>query len=264
MFGYYIRRIFKSPVFVGCVILQAGLMAFSVHADLKVRWDGSSDASLMYFLWLVEYYFPMMLIHTVAAVPFLFFFVEELETRAIYYQVIRSNRKIRSYYIGQAVSALLSSAAVAALSILLYTVCCHLCGAGWKTCDSMQHFFCGTYFEEQIQRSEAPVYFLHALSVVNYVAPWVLFGALASLISKNRYLIFAAPYLVFMFSNYLMQFFNVYQFSPVCTILHENRERMSDFGGGIFYNLIYNTIFSLILVTIYCVISERRFQHEGI
>lgn len=264
MFRCYIKRIFLSPIFLGCVILLAGMMLFGVHSDLKLRWSGASDTSLMYFLWLMGYSFAMMLIHTLASVPFLFFFVEELESKAIYYQVIRSKRKMRDYYIIQGVSALLSSASVIVIALLLFTVCCWACGAGWKTCDSMEHLFRGTYFAEQIQKSEAPVYFLHILSIIMYASPWVLFGLLASLISKNRYLIFAAPYLLFMFSIYIMQFFNIYQFSPVLTILHENRERMSDFGGGIFYNLIYNTLFFSILLIAYCTISERRFRHEGI
>lgn len=262
MFPYYCKRIFTSLIFWICVVVLGILM---IACEARDIFCFAGDLSMLYCLtWMMEN-IVLMLIHTIAAVPFLYILSEELEMKSVYYQMVRSSKK--SYYLGRAAAAFLSAAAVAFLALVLFTAVAIFCGVGdgvWKTTESLMSMFRGMYFEEQLQKSELPVYLVHGAAVVTYAAPWVLWGLLVSAFSKNRYIIFAAPYIAYMTMNYVTQVVDVMWLSPGTTILHRSGAAMAEFGGGIFYNLRFNLSLALVLTIVYCIVSERRFRHEGI
>ena len=84
----------------------------------------------------------------------------------------------------------------------------------------------------------------------------------ASLFTKNKYVILAAPFIFFMALSYFTELLAVFRLNPGTTLL--KGIALSDAGGGIYYNLLYHTVLSVLLCTVYGFVSGRRFRYEGI
>lgn len=259
MFRYYGKRIFTSPVFAVCAVLQAAVMVIGCYVDLLAA--RHNVVSVLYcFVITNAIGISHVLIPVVAAVPFLFFYVEELEKKAVYYQLIRSSRRERLF--GQLGAALLSAVAMTAAAVLLFTGVCLLFGAGWEANLSMKMYFENTYFEQMVLKNTVSVYLIHVLALLAYSAPWVLCGMIASLFSKNKYVILATPFIFFMALSYFTELLACFELNPGTTLL--KGMALSFAGGGIYYNLLYHTVLILLLCGAYGIVSGRRFRHEGI
>lgn len=261
MFLFYLRRMAKSPVFWGCIVLLSGLMVIGCYEDLGAAGNADNDISVMYCFWVTNSIgISHVLVPAVVVVPFLFFFVDELGKGSLYYQLIRSRKA--TYYLGQLGAALLSAMLIAVLSTILFSLICMLYGAGWQANDSLIQRYSGSCFEETIQRRPWVVYQVNVLAFVLYSTPWVLMGMVLSLFTKHRYLILIGPFIIFMAMNYLTELAGLYWLGPGWTLLKGAACNLS--GGGIYYALAYHLTLDMALSLCYLIGSGRKFRYEGI
>ena len=260
MFGTYLKRVLKSPVFILCVIVTVVVMVMGCYTDLSVS---KNNVTPVLYCIIITHTFGIshMLIPILTVMPFLFFYVEEIEKKVVYYQLIRSNKK--AYYMGQILTALISAGLVACLSMVIFTFVCMIYGAGWQVDNSIKEYFIGTFFEKMINNGNViAVYLIHCLAILCFSLPWTLVSMVVSLYSKNRFVIISSSFISYMAISYLTQMASLEKLDPGLTLLKGKMK--SEPGGGIYHTLLYHFILISVLSAIYFIVSKRRFTNEGI
>lgn len=259
MFWFYLKRVLKSPVFFGCVILLTVLMVIGCYEDLGAA--ANNNIPVYYCFWVTNSIgISHVLVPAVVVIPFLFFFVDELDKGSLYYQLIRSKKTV--CFLGQLGAAAASAMLTAALSVISFSLFCMLCGAGWQANDSLIQGYAGTFYEEMIQNRLWLAYLIGVFVFVLYATPWVLIGMVLSLFTKHRYLILIGPFMIFMAANYLTELAGLLWLGPDQTLLKGSARNLA--GGGIYYALAYHLILDAALSLCYLIGARRKFQHEGI
>lgn len=259
MVEFYLKRIIQSPIFWVSVIALAVLMVIGCVEDL-----GAASQNLITILYCFQITNSIGISHVllpaVVVIPFLFFYVDELEKGAMYYQLIRGG-KDRSYR-GQISAALLSAALITLLAVFLFFFVCVILGAKWQANDSLIMSFSNTYYEEMIQNKIYLVYIIYVLVFVCYSTPWTLMGVVISLFTKNRYLILIGPFIIFMAVSYLTELSGMLVLHPGYTLLKGITRTWG--GGGLYYAIGYHFFLNTILSIWYLIMCRRRFRCEGI
>lgn len=89
---YYLKRILKSPVFGMCIILLVSVMLIGCYGDLEAARENHSSV-LYLFIVTNSVGIAHVLVPVITVVPFLFFYVEEMEKKSVYYRIIRMESK---------------------------------------------------------------------------------------------------------------------------------------------------------------------------
>ena len=229
---FYIKRILSSPVFWFCSLLLIFVMILGCYEDLACA--EQEKLPVLYFLITTNAVgITHVLVPVICTVPFLFYYVDELEKRTVYYQMIRMKKK-RKYIGGQILAALITPCLVAFVSVIAFTLICLLFGAGFQSVDMIGEYFENSLFGEMIKDgSLLGVYMIHVAAFLLYSLPWVLVGIAVSYISKNRYVIIASPFIFDMVISYVTEMLSYDILGPDSTLLKGNVIYL--FGGGIFY-----------------------------
>ena len=260
MFLFYLKRIIKSPVFWGGIILLTVLMVIGCYEDLGAA--SRNNIPVLYCLWVTNSIgISHVLVPAVVVIPFLFFFVDELEKGSLYYQLIRSRKT--GCYLGQLGASVVSAMLLTILSVICFSLICMLYGAGWQANESLIQGYSGTYYEEMIQSQPWLVYLINVFVFVLYSTPWVLMGMVISLFTKHRYLILIGPLMIFMAMNYLTELAGLPWLGPDQTLL-KGLDARNLAGGGIYYALSYHLILDVALSLCYLILSRRKYKHEGV
>ena len=261
MLGVRMKRLLGSRVFWGAVVLFAAIMVAGAYEDLPHARVNSSSVLYLYMV-STSIGIAHALVAIVPIIPFAFFYVEELEKKAVYYNLIRCSK--RSYYWSNIVAAVLSSVLVTVFALLLFTLVCLAFGAGLETGQSvMSHYGTSPFFRECLEDGRLIyVMLINFLAFVAYSAPWGLLCLLISIFSKNKYVIVAFPFIFKIAVSYLLQG-SLDRFDPSLTIL-KSQFVLSMPYGGIFYALGYHAVFITLFSVCYYVLSRRRYRHGGI
>ena len=262
MLGVRMKRLLGSRVFWGAVVLFAAIMVAGAYEDLPHAGVNSSSVLYLYMV-TTSVGIAHALVAIVPIIPFAFFYVEELEKKAAYYNLIRCSK--RSYYWSNIAAAVLSSVLVAVFALLLFTLVCLAFGAGLKTSDSVMGVYgISPVFAKWLEDGRLIyVLLVNFLAFVAYASPWGLLCLLVSIFSKNKYVIIAFPFIFNIAVSYILQSSPLAQFDPSLTLL----KGLFVLGmpyGGIFYALGYHAVFITIFSVGYYVMSRRRYHHGGI
>ena len=259
MFIYDMKRIINSAAFWGSVFVLVAVMFLGCFEDLEAA--RANHLSVMYLFFVTTTVgITHVLIPAITIVPFMFCYLDEMQKGAIYYPLMRSSKK--TYFSGIIFSALLSSAAVVLVSLILFTLICLAFGAGWEANASVIQFFKGDYFENMLEDSLGFVYIVHGIALILFSMPWAVVGIVISLFTTQKYLIVAGPFVFFMLFSYFTELLGVFWLNPGWTLLKGSvRTRI---GGGIFHAFAYQLIFIIFLLLIYCLVWKRKLRYEGI
>lgn len=273
MYQYYLKRILKSRIFYICILISAIVLIFGAYPVLLIARDTTIHMAM-----------PMMecidvtmgaggiygvIAPALMSTTFLLMYTEELEKRAVYYQMLRSNRK--GYYRGQILSALSVTCLIIVISLIIFCVVCLLNGVAWGDTGVFTKFE-GSNIEKYFLGDNAwkmTIWFL--VLIVMYCLPWPLVGMVVSLITKNRYIILASPFVIYMAWNYITQLIyskwhNVLWISPRQPLLRQGLpwESYWSIELTILYPIVYHIIFIGGLSFVYMLVTRRRFYREGI
>ena len=256
------KRLLSSRVFWGAVVLFAGIMVAGTYEDLlnARRWD----LSVLYlYMVTTSVGIAHALIAIVPIIPFAFFYVEELEKKAGYYNLIRCSK--RSYYLSNIAAAVLSATLVAVFAVLIFALVCLAFGAGLEPSDSERYIYgISPVFAKWLDDGRLIyVLLVNFLAFVAYASPWGLLCLLVSIFSKNKYVIIAFPFIFNIMVSYSLQGSPLDRFDPRLTLL-KGQFVLGLPYGGIFYALGYHAVFITIFSVCYYVMSRRRYHHGGI
>ena len=259
MTAYYLKKSMCSPVFWGGAVIFAVILVAGCYSDLA-----AAHANTIPVLYCFMVTTSVGIAHVVApllcAMPFLFFYVDTLDHGSSHFLLIRSDAKAE--FRAKILAALISSLCMTGLALLLFTVTALCFGAGWEAEQSLLMSFQGRYFEALVESHMLGVYFIYCISFLVYSLPWTLIGLVASLFVKNRYMVFAMPFLVFIVWNYLTELLGLTWLNLNMTLLKGVARTL--YGGGILYAFLYHGVLCLGLIMFYGVMYRRRWKYEGI
>lgn len=274
MVSYYIKRIMKSRLYYGCMLISAVILiigSYNLLISANERVVGE-EISVMECLFSTMDFggFFAVIAPALMSVVYLVFFTEDLEKKAVYYQLLRTNR--RHFYGGQILSALFTTTILIAVPLLVFTLVCLVSGAVWEFDGQWFTFFEETNIEKYCYGANSwKMTLWYMFLTVMYCLPWALVGMVVSLIVKNRYAILASPFVIFMLWNYVSQW--VYRVQP--KILWFEPMQPLLFWGILFEHewslklqILYPVIYHFILIgglsLVYLLITKRRYRHEGL
>ena len=262
MLGVRMKRLLSSRVFWGTVVLFAAIMVAGAYEDLP-HTRASGRSVLYLYMVTTSVGIAHVLMAIVPIIPFAFFYVEELEKKAVYYNLIRCSK--RSYYWSNIAAAVLSSVLVAVFAVLLFALVCVAFGAGLETSDTLMNAY-GISPDFRVWLEEGRLIYvllINLLAFVAYASPWGLLCLLISIFSKNKYVIIAFPFILNIAVSYILQGSPLAQFDPGQTLLKTPIILRKPYGG-IFYALGYHAVFITLFSVCYYVMSRRRYRREGI
>lgn len=274
MIRYYIQRIMKSRLYYVCMLISTVVLILGCFNHLLVAdsYVSGEKISLMECLHTTLDFggFFAVIAPALMSVSYLFFFTEDLEKKAIYYQLLRTNRN--RFYGAQIIAALFTTTVLVVVSLIIFVVVCLSCGVVWEFNGQWFSFFDGSHIEQYCYGDNAwKMTIWYMILTVMYCLPWALVGMAVSLVLKNRYAIFVAPFVIFMLWNYVSQW--IYQVQPkilwfepmqpllIWGILFEHDWSLQ---LQILYPVMYHVILIGGLSVLYLMVSNRRYRHEGI
>ena len=264
MLGVRMKHLLVSRVFWAAVVLFAGIMIAGVYEDLLAA---RANAFSVLYLYMVTTSVGIAHVLTAAVptIPFAFFYVEELEKKAVYYNLIRCSK--RSYYLSNIAAAVLSSVLVTVFALLVFVLVCLAFGAGFENGGSLgglMSVYGVSVFGEWLEDGRLiHVLLINLLAFVAYSSPWGLLCLVISIFSKNKYVVISFPFIFHIAASYILQSSPLARFDPALTLL----KGLFVLGmpyGGIFYALGYHGVFITVFSVCYYVMSRRRYRREGI
>jgi len=255
-----LKKIVCSAVFWGTVILLAGSMVLGAYSDLQNARNNSMSVLYCYLV-TNSVGISHVLVPIVTIVPFTFFYVDELDKKAVYYSLIRCSK--RKYYLANVLTAIISAVLVSSLAILIFVIVCLGFGANLQVDNMMVEYYSGTFFQTWIESEMlVRILLIHICSFVIFSIPWPLLSLAVSILSKNKYVIIASPFILFMAASYVTEMSSADMLNPGLMLLKGSMLKKS--YGGLFYAISYHVIFSLFFAFFYYCMSKRRFLHEGL
>lgn len=275
MFRFYLKRMILSKLFVVCLIITIIILLFGASKILMVAGEraGYNEAiSILETLHATMEFggFYSVIAPALMSITFLYFYTEDMAKRAIYYQMLRTNRF--RYYIGQIVSALVSAGLLIFVGLVVLVIVSMIAGVSWNHEGWWVYLFEGTNTEKYYYGDDSwKLTLWHLVIVIFYSLPWPLLGMVISLFTKNRYVIMASPFVIFMLWNYITQFLwfdNNWIIWVIPTgpmlLIGVPWEPNWSLGLTFIYPIVYHVIFIGGLSLIYLLITRRRYVREGL
>lgn len=275
MLRFYLKRIMKSRLFLFCLGITVFVLLFGTMNILLVAREcavHNEAISIMESLHATLDFggFFCVIAPALMSITPLYFFTEDLEKRAVYYQMIRGNRK--SYYLGQIVSAMITTSLMIVIGLIVFVCVCTLNGVSWEHNGYWIYLFEGTNTEAYYYGAESwKITLWHLIVTVFYCLPWSLLGMVVSLITKNRYVVMASPFVIFMLWNYISHWLT--QSIPKLVWVQPTKPLMLtgvlwEENWSITLTIVYPVLYHCILIgglsLVYLLITRRRYLREGL
>lgn len=263
MFKYYMIRILTRPVFYICIGCLVAIMLFDVRTDFPHASDSILNLMYFYLFGVNAHYVTVVPIAT--SIPFLLCFVEELNRKTKLYQMVRI--QYRSYFNGIFGSAVVSSALVAGLSVTVYLLICKCAGAGLLT---GQQVYDETIYSGLMELTQIiGILLMSCLGCVCFGMLWPLFGLVLSIFTRNRYVLYAAPFVIFFGWNYMTSYISVEipiirYWNPMnlltYILIYDSTMTVLKL---LIYILLFTVIVTSVLYVVYYGISMRKMIKNG-
>lgn len=262
MFFLYIKRIFSSYIFWICVIVIEVMLIAGCYGDLiyaRIS-SGNAQSIVSLFSYTTDFGIGEIIAYIVPSLPFLCFFVEEKNSSIAYYQLVRSSKQ--RYFLSQIFSAVISVTFVLAISITVFVIICYLYGANFDLHPCDYERYGQSVFSGIIKNGTFYLFCIICVSYIIHVLPGILCGMVLSHWIKNKYIIFAIPFVSYRIMQSLSVITNIYHIDWYYAYLPSTT--LSDTVEGTIYIFTYPIVFSLLLACIYYYFSMRRFYNGKI
>ena len=255
-----LRKILGSAVFWGTSVLFAAIMVLGAFSDIAAAVN--NPIPILYcFIVTSTVGIAHVLMPVISIIPFTFFYVDELDKKSVYYNLIRCSK--RKYYFSNIFSALISSALVTVTALALFVIVCIIFGASLDTTPAFLSFFGGGTFYSWLEAGNSlGVMVLHFGAFILFSLPWGLVSLVVSLYTNNRYVIIAAPFILSMAFSYITEMAALDFLNPGYMLLKGPLRQ--ELWGGFFHALIYQLLCVLLLSGFYYFKSKRRYLYAGL
>lgn len=268
MLRYYMKRILTNPIFYIC--LAIGLFALITPCRHELPFCRVDRLPIMYMLSTTEMGIFSMLVPILTTAPFMLVFTEELKEKVVFYQMIRAGRK--HFYRDQILSAIFCGVIIGAITWTVWLIVMLGAGARFPATNDWFGNFIGTNLESMVE-TDAFIWLSiwYLLVQVFYCLHWNLMGMALSLVTKNKYVLIAAPFIIYLVWEYMTQM--IYSMAKGVMFVNPGSMRMS---GGLeylpYWQLSYSYLYPIVVYVIligglgglYYIVTKRRFLREGL
>ena len=271
MFRYYMKRILKSRIFWICLGISLFALLYPSRSEWVYCYTDYGRTPILYVLSTTGFTgIYTMLIPILTTAPFMLIFTEELKEKVVYYQMIRAGR--RHYYRDQILSAIAVGAVIGGITYLIWFILTLAFGAGFDNSYGYYSFLDGTVMEP-IVYSDGLVWLTiwYLWLCVFYCLFWSLIGMAVSLVTKNKYVLIAAPFIIYLVWEYVTQLlYSVTKtalfFNPGSPMMNGTLEYLPCWR--VEYSVLYPILCYFVLIgglsALYYFVTKRRFLREGL
>ncbi len=251
MYKVYIKNIFFSKIFWIAISIMLLTFFAGSYQSLIIQ-----DDALECYKCAVEYGPGQIVAMVLSSLPFLVIFAEEIKRRAAYYQIVRTSK--RKYIFDQIMAVFTSVMGIGFIVLLVFLLICKAYDCDFSLTEyDVQKLHGLGIFENIVKNNIILYYLLVYLSYVLQILPGTFFTMIIACFVKNKYIVFAMPWIVFRFFQILAlvlgnQYLDWAVASFVGTTLSESLE-------GMLYCYLYPGFLCLFAIISYSIFFKRRF-----
>ena len=161
MITYYLKKSICNPVFLGVVVVFSVTLIIGCYSDLSAAQTNTIPV-LYCFMVTTSVGIAHVVAPLLCAMPFLFFYVDSLDSGSSYFLMIRT--KAKTELLAKILAALISSVCMTGMALIFFTVTALCFGAGWEAEQSLHLSFQDKFFEAMIESHMMSVYFVYCIS----------------------------------------------------------------------------------------------------
>jgi len=193
MLKMYLKRLLSSGIFWIIVVINIVILIVGGWQDIVF---GGEQSALRLFIYSSNFGIGIIISLIVYAFPFLYMFCGEISGNVTKYQLIRYGNK--RYFILQSLAAVLSVVILSFVTLVCFMVVAIICcGKTFSVMPyEMESFAQNWYWSHGIDTTWE-LYILAGVSYSLLLMPSVMFAVVSSLYIRNKYLIYAMPYVFF-------------------------------------------------------------------
>lgn len=251
MYKVYIKNIFFSKIFWIAIFITLLTFIAGSYQSFIVQ-----DDALVCYKCAVEYGPGQIVAMVLSSLPFFVIFSEEIKKRVAYYQIVRSTK--RKYIFDQIMAVFTSVMGMGLIVLLAFLLICkaYNCDFSLNEYDAQKLHGLGI-FENIVKNNMILYYSLVYLSYVLQILPGTFFTMLIACFVKNKYIVFAMPWIVFRFFQMLaLVLGNPYLDWALASFTGTT---LSETLGGMLYCYLYPSVLCLFAIISYYIFFKRRF-----
>lgn len=251
MYKVYIKNIFFSKIFWIAIIITLLTFIAGSYQSLMIQ-----DDALVCFECAAVFGTGHIVAMVLSSLPFLVIFSEGIKKRTAYYQIVRTSK--RKYIFDQIMAVFTSVMGMGFIVLLVFFLVCKAydCDFFLNEYDAQRLHGLGIF--ENIVKSNMILYYLLVyLSYVLQILPGTFFTMIIACFVKNKYIVFAMPWIVFrVFQMLALVLGNPYLDLAFASFAGTT---LSDSLGGMLYCYLYPVFLCLFAIISYYMIVKRRF-----
>lgn len=251
MYKVYVKNIFFSKIFWIAIIITLLTFIAGSYQSFIVQ-----DDAMVCYKCAAVFGSGHIVAKILSPLPFFVIFSEEMKKRVAYYQIVRTSK--RKYIFDQIMAVFTSVMGMALIVLLVFFLICKAydCDFSFNDHDAQKLQGLGI-FENIVKNNTILCYLLVYISYVLQILPGTFFTMVIACFVKNKYIVFAMPWIVYRFFQILAlvlgnPYIDLAVASFAGTILTESL-------GGMLYCYLYPSFLSLFAVISYYIIFKRRF-----
>lgn len=251
MYKVYVKNIFFSKIFWIAIIITLLTFIAGSYQSFIIQ-----DDAMECYKCAAVFGSGQIVAKVLSPLPFFVIFSEEIKRRAVYYQIVRTSK--RKYIFDQIMAAFTSVMGMALIVFLVFFLICKAydCDFSFNDYDAQKLQGLGI-FENIVKNNTIFCYLLVYLSYVLQMLPCTFFTMIIACFVKNKYIVFAMPWIVYRFFQILAlvlgnPYIDLMLASFAGTTLTESL-------GGMLYCYLYPSFLCLFAIISYYIIFKRRF-----
>lgn len=251
MYKVYIKNIFFSKIFWIAIIITLLTFIAGSYQSFIVK-----DDAMECYKCAVEYGPGQIVAMIMSSLPFLVIFSEGIKKRSAYYQIVRTSK--RKYIFDQIMATFTSVMGMGFIVLFVFFLICkaYHCDFSLNEYDAQKLQGLGI-FENIVQDKTILYYLLVYLSYVLQILPGAFFTMVIACFVKNKYIVFAMPWIVFRVFQMLALVLG-YPYLD-WAIASFTGTTLSESLGGMLYCYLYPVFLCLFAIISYYIFFKRRF-----
>ena len=256
MLMMYLKRILSSSIFWFIMAINIVTLIIGGWYDIV---QGVEESALHLFRYSSNFGIGIIISLILYAFPFLFIFCGDISGNLTKYQLIRYGNK--RYFVIQSLAAVLSVMILSFVTLVCFSVVAiTCCGKTFAITPSEIEFYNQNWYWNHGVNTTWRIYILSVVSYFLLLMPSVMFAIVSSLYIKNRYLIYAMPYVFFRITQIISGLtgnLDIDLSNTYIGAIYVNS------GYHMLYCIIYPLALTMIFAVYYILVRSRRL-HNGI
>ncbi len=251
MLKIYLKKILTSRIFWLVIVINIITLIIGGWYDIV---QGVEESALHLFRYSSNFGIGIIVSLILYAFPFLYIFCGEISGNVTKYQLIRYGNK--GYFIIQSLAAVISVILLSIVTLTLFSMAAATCFQKTIeiTSSEMESYSQNWYWNHGVDTT-LRLYILSGVSYVLLLMPCVMFAIVSSLYIKNKYLIYAMPYVFFRLTQIISGLTGNLDIDLSNTYIGAIYVKS---GYHMLYCILYPVVLTVVFAVYYIFIRKRR------